>query len=352
MTKGEHARRRVGMRDVARAAGVSAQTVSRVINDDPRVRDDTRRRVRETMASLDYRVNNAARALGTDRSRTVGVVVSDATLYGPAIGVAALEAAARAVGLWIVTAYADAGDRASVDAAAAHLVAQGVDGMVLVAQNVRTVERLYAAGLGVPVIALHGGDGAAAQAQGMRVIVDHLMSLGHRRVAWLGGPAGWVEETARTTGFTRSAAAAGLIVTHRWSGDWSAASGAACAPAIAAALGEASAPTAVVVANDQMALGVMAALGDRGLSVPGDVSVTGFDDNPDAAHYRPALTTVRVDVAAEARRCVAAVMGGAAHVDADAARVDADAAHLIVRASTGPARVVSRPGSASTRTSR
>ena len=87
---------RVGVREVARAAGVSTQTVSRVINDHPGIRPETRRRVQEAMAALDYRVNNAARALGTRRTRTIGILASDVSMYGPAVGILALEAAARA----------------------------------------------------------------------------------------------------------------------------------------------------------------------------------------------------------------------------------------------------------------
>src|SRR5690349_3357337 len=115
---------RVGVREVARAAGVSTQTVSRVINAHPGIRDETRRRVLEAMAALDYRVNNAARALGTRRTRTIGILASDASMYGPAMGILALEAAARATGRWVTAAYADAGDEASVVQAARHLFAQ------------------------------------------------------------------------------------------------------------------------------------------------------------------------------------------------------------------------------------
>ncbi|MBN9170997.1 MAG: LacI family DNA-binding transcriptional regulator, partial [Microbacterium sp.] len=99
--------RPVGVREVAERAGVSTQTVSRVINARPGIRDETRERVQAAIAELGYRVNNAARSLGTRRSRTLGVIASDATLYGPSVGIAALETAARARGMWMATAYAD-----------------------------------------------------------------------------------------------------------------------------------------------------------------------------------------------------------------------------------------------------
>ncbi|GAA5026308.1 LacI family DNA-binding transcriptional regulator [Microbacterium fluvii] len=312
MTDAAATTRRVGVRDVARLAGVSTQTVSRVINAHPNIRDETRARVLDAMEALDYRVNNAARSLGTATTRTLGVIASDATLFGPAAAIAALETAARAQARWIATAYADAADEASVDDAVAHVLGQGVDGVILVAPHVRAFERLEAMRLGVPLIAMHGGAGAEPQSAGAALAVAHLAGLGHRRIARLGGPADWAEEVARAEGFAAAARTHDIVVTAQWSGDWSAAAGAARAPEIAAAIPEGDGPTAIAVANDQMALGLIAGLRDAGLEVPRDVSVTGFDDVPDAAYYRPALTTVRLDLAGEARRCVAAALGEAA----------------------------------------
>ena len=318
---------RVGVREVAARAGVSSQTVSRVLNDHPHIRDETRRKVLDAMADLGYRVNNAARSLGTATTRTLGVLASDAALYGPAVGIAALETAARTAGRWIATAYADAADAASVSAAAEHLLAQGVDGIVVVAPHARTLETL--AGLGLPVAELHGGPGAQRQRDGAAAAVRHLVDLRHTRIAHLAGPADWREAAARDAGVREALAAAGLAPGPRWEGDWSAAAGARRAAEVAAAVRAPGGPTAIVVANDQMALGLMAALADIGLAVPGDLSIAGFDDNPDAAYYRPALTTVRVDIDGEARRCIGEVLG--------LPEVDAPAPPLVVaRASTAP----------------
>src|SRR5918993_3892888 len=173
---------RVGVREVARAAGVSTQTVSRVINQHPGIRDETRQRVLDTMVALDYRVNNAARALGTSRTRTIGILVSDANMYGPAVGILALESAARAAGRWVTAAYADAGDEASVVAAAHHLNAQGVDGIVVVAPHARTLTALAEAGLRLPVVALHGPEAADVQRSAAAIAVGHLADLGHTRI--------------------------------------------------------------------------------------------------------------------------------------------------------------------------
>ncbi len=296
---------RVGVREVAARAGVSTQTVSRVINDSPQLRPETRARVEAAMAELGYRVNNAARSLGTATTRTVGVVASDATLYGPSAGIAALDAAARAADRWIATAYADAADAASVIDAAQRLLAQGIDALVVVAPHTATLPALREAVGDIPLAALHTGDGAERQRRGAALAVEHLLSLGHRRIARVAGPADWLEAAARDEGADRALAAAGIRPGPVWRGDWSAAAGAALAADVAFAVRGPGGPTAVAAANDQMALGLIAGLHAAGLRVPADVSVTGFDDNADAAWYTPALTTVRVDTAGEARRVVA-----------------------------------------------
>ncbi|GAA5205905.1 LacI family DNA-binding transcriptional regulator [Microbacterium kyungheense] len=321
---------RVGVREVAREAGVSTQTVSRVLNEHPNIRPETRDRVLAAIAALDYRVNNAARALGTRTTRTLGVIASDATLYGPAVGIAALEAAARDAGRWIATAYADASSEASVRDAADRLLGQGVDGLIVLAPHAATLSALTDAHPGIAVAALHTGSGADRQADGAALAVAHLVALGHRRIGLVAGPAEWLEARSREAGAVRALADAGLEPGPRWSGDWTAAAGAALAPLVATAVRTAGGPTAIAVANDQMALGLVAGLREEDLEVPRDVSVTGFDDNPDAAHYRPALTTVGLDLAGEARRAVATVLGSDATEPAPP--------RLLPRASTAPPR--------------
>ncbi|MDF2044716.1 LacI family DNA-binding transcriptional regulator [Microbacterium sp. Kw_RZR3] len=299
---GDSGGKRIGMREVAEAAGVSPQTVSRVLNDYPGIRDATRERVLTAVAALDYRVNNAARALGTSLTRTVGVVASDAVLHGPSAGIAALERAARARGRWISTAYTDSDDPADIDAAVRHLLDQGVDGIVLVAAHGATPLEGY----DVPLVPLYGESGIR-QRDAAALVVDHLADLGHRRIVEVAGPPDWREALARTAGVADALARRGLAREGRVEGDWSAGSGAAVADAVAAHVRRGA--TAVAVANDQMALGLMAGLAARGITVPADVSVAGFDDNPDAAFYTPALTTVRLDVEGEAAEAVARVLG-------------------------------------------
>ncbi|WP_460723058.1 LacI family DNA-binding transcriptional regulator [Microbacterium aureliae] len=301
------ARRAAGVRDVAARAGVSTQTVSRVINDSPSVRAETRSRVLSAMEELGFRANNAARALGTRSTRTLGVIASDAEHFGPSAGIAVLEDAARQAGRWIATAYADAASEASVQDAAERLLAQGVDGIVVLAPHAGSLAALQARVLEVPLGVLHGDP--EPQEAGIALAVSHLADHGHRRLALLSGPADWLEARARERGFDGTCARLGLTAAGRWEGDWTARTAAALAPALAAAIRTPDGPSAIVVANDQMALGLMAGLRAEGVEVPHDVSVVGFDDNPDAAYYRPALTTVRLDLAGEARRCVAEVLG-------------------------------------------
>jgi len=328
-------RRATGVRDVAALAGVSRQTVSRVLNDHPEVADSPRDRVRAAMDELGYRMNNAARALGTRRSRTLGVLASDALQYGPSRSIAALEASARRAGYWVSAAFADAGDADAVVAAVDHLVVQGVEGIVVVAPHARTLEVLDELRIGVPVVTLHSADRGTRglsvdQAAGARLAVAALADAGHTRIAHLAGPADWLEAESRAEGFAAELAARGLAPGPVIAGDWSAGSGYAATSAVRAA-----AVTAVFAANDQMALGLLGGLHEAGLSVPGDVSVVGFDDIPDAAFYWPKLTTVRQDFDELARRAVVAIVGG---VDATASDLSPVAPVLVSRDSIASPR--------------
>lgn len=320
------------MREVAARAGVSRQTVSRVLNEHPEVAVDTRERVLAAMAELDYRINNAARALGTRRSRTLGVLASDALQYGPARSLAAIEARARGAGYWVSAAFADAADADAVVAAVQHLVSQGVEGIVVVAPHTQTLDALDALRIGVPIVTLHSsGRGARGlsvdQAAGARLAVAALADAGHTQIAHLAGPADWLEAESRAEGYAAELAARGMPSGPVIAGDWSAASGHSAAHAI-----RDSGATAVFSANDQMALGLITGLREAGLDVPRDVSVVGFDDAPDAAYYWPRLTTVRQDFDELARRAVAAVIGDAA------APHDPVQPELVVRASVAPPR--------------
>ncbi|WP_307359084.1 LacI family DNA-binding transcriptional regulator [Microbacterium murale] len=334
--------RAVGVRDVAALAGVSRQTVSRVLNDHPDVAPETKARVVQAMHELGYRMNNAARALGTRRSRTLGVLASDALQYGPSRSIAAIEIAARAAGYWVSAAFADAGDDESVISAVEHLIAQGVEGIVVVAPHARTLRALDTLRVGVPVLTLHSaGRGprglSVDQGAGARLAVAALADTGHIRIAHLAGPADWLEAESRAEGYATELAHRGLEPALMLIGDWTARSGYEATGAVLAA-----GVTAVFAANDQMALGLLGGLHEAGVAVPEAISVVGFDDVPDAAFYWPQLTTVRQDFEELARRAVASLIGEA---DAAASGLAPVAPVLVPRRSVAPPprRPESRP---------
>ena len=301
---------RVSMADVAAVAGVSGQTVSRVVNGSPRVDPATRRRVEAAMAQLDYRPHRAARALRTGRTDTIGLVVSTLATVGNSRMLQAIAdaAAARGYALTVVTA-------AGVDAVAsgfATLRDQGVDGAIVL--NEATVAARAAdvpSRLALVVVDSPVDDRFVVvqtdHAAGARLAVEHLLSLGHRSVAHIAGPADSYAAAERERGWRVALADAGIGAGEPARGDWTAASGYAAAATLAPDV------TAVFAANDQMALGALRALAEAGRGVPGDVSVVGFDDVADAADYHPPLTTVRQDfdaLGAAAVTALVAAIGG------------------------------------------
>jgi DNA-binding LacI/PurR family transcriptional regulator len=293
----EPRRRGAVMADVARLAGVSHQTVSRVINDSAHVRPETRRRVLAAMRTLDYRPNPAARALVTGRSRTLGVVSFDTTLYGPASTLFAIEQAAHAAGYFITIVSLLAMDRAAVLGAVDRLRVQGVDGILVITPQEGAAEAVLNLPSAVPVVAVEAGRPgsvplvAVDQFAGAVSATQLLLDLGHRTVWHVAGPPDFLEAQQRVEGWRATLEAAGAEAPPVLTGDWSPRSG----YEVGRRLAEDSGVTAVFVANDQMALGVLRALHERGRSIPREISVVGFDDIPEAQYFMPPLTTVRQD---------------------------------------------------------
>ncbi|MCS0500298.1 LacI family DNA-binding transcriptional regulator [Protaetiibacter mangrovi] len=332
--------RNPSMHDVAALAGVSHITVSRVLNDYPSIRPETRERVRAAIAELGYRRNLAARALVTSRTRAIGVLSPEVAQHGPASSVLAVERAARERGYHpLVTAAAVEHD--ATVAALGFLLDQAVEALVVIAPHETVLAAIRDLDIRVPLVTLQapqrpGGIGVD-QAEGSRLATRHLLDLGHTRIQHLAGPDGYLEASARRDGFAGAMADAGATPGAELAGDWSAASGFA-----AAALLEAD-TTAVVAANDQMAIGLIAALTDAGRRVPEEVSVVGFDDVPEAAYVRPALTTVHQDFELVGRRAVEELLARLAPEGAAAAAPAAAASavippRLVVRASTAAPR--------------
>jgi len=351
--------------DVARLAGVSHQTVSRVLNDLPNVRPATRERVEKAIRQLRYVPSQAARALVTRRSRTIGVLATGLPDYGPTSIVLAVTASARDAGYAVISTNLADSTGPGLRSAAEMLIRQNVEAIVLVVSTRAELEAFEDAELGVPLVAASSQSAGRAttvtvdQYAGARTAVSHLIAEGHRDIRHIAGPVGSMDAEERIRGWRERLEGAGLPIREPERGDWTPESGyrigramLAGAGAGAIAAGEiaadpearpdgipsaASLPDAVFVGNDQMALGLLHAIDEAGLSVPGDISVVGFDDIPEAAHFTPPLTTIRQDFALLGRDAMACVL---VLLDEDSAGTlpHSRAPSLITRASTAPAR--------------
>nr|WP_279114497.1 LacI family DNA-binding transcriptional regulator [Enterobacter soli] len=281
--------------DVALLAGVSYQTVSRVINDAEHVSARTREKVQQAMAELNYVPNRGAQQLAGKRTRTLGLITTDLALHAPSQIASAVKTRAVEKGASVLISMVEHPQRCQ--AAVQELLAQRVDGLLVnVPLEDAEAEQLRALASPVPVLFLDVSPSAPVNslvfdaAQGAQLGAEHLILLGHQRIALLNGPESSVSARARRVGWQASLAQAGLEPAGVAFGDWSAASGyekghqLISGPAL---------PEAILVANDQMALGVMRACAEKGIAVPGQISVVGFDDTTDSAWFSPPLTTVR-----------------------------------------------------------
>lgn len=297
---------RISIVDVAMLAGVSTQTVSRVANGSPEVRDVTRRQVIAAMNELGYRPNSAARALKRGSFRTIGVIMLSLSSLGNVrtLEAIALHAARQdfAITLIPVTAATQAG----IQGAFSRLGELAVDAVIAIME----VHLLDAAtvtlpsGVKVVVVDSEAGDQYSAvdtdQANGTRKAVQHLLDLGHDTVWHVTGPKESVTSERRTAAWRTALTVEGRSIPPIIRGDWSADSG------YAAGLRLVDEPgcTAVFASNDQMALGLLRAFHEKGKAVPEDISLVGFDDVPEASSYTPPLTTVRQNFADVGKQCV------------------------------------------------
>ncbi|WP_422070665.1 LacI family DNA-binding transcriptional regulator [Streptomyces hoynatensis] len=333
----------MSIRDVANAAGVSHQTVSRVINGHPRVRPATRARVEAVIAELGFRRSVAAHALASGRTRSVTVLTANTTHYGRAALLRGVEEAARAasyaVGICVVESEEPRAVRDALDRAT-----DAGGGLIVIAYDEPGLRALEQAPAGLPLVAAVETPAAAPPAaspwvwtddrRAAREATEHLLGLGHRTVHYLAIPsttrsrggsqraAGWREALTRASAAVPEPVAAG----------WTPAEGYAAGRRLAADPGV----TAVLCGNDDLALGLLRALHEAGRRVPEDVSVVGFDDAPHAAYLAPALTTVRQDFHEVGRVCFGRLHGlieGGAPVGPHALATP----RLTVRESTGPA---------------
>ena len=333
------------MADVARVAGVSAQTVSRVSNGQDSVVEETRNRVLAAMRELGYRPNSAARALKHGEFRTLGVILFTLSTTGNVRTLEAIAGSAAEEGYAITLLPVAVPTQTGVRGAFTRLGELAVDGIIVIME----VHLLDAATVSLPphvkvvVADSDAGDRYSVvdtdQVGGTRLAVQHLLDLGHATVWHLAGPQSSFAAQRRTAAWREVLEASGREVPEPVRGDWSAESG------YRAGLRLAADPrcTAVFVANDQMALGLLRALNEHGRRVPEDVSVVGFDDIAEAGSFFPPLTTVHQDFAEVGRRCVAGVLRQIRN-EAPEQGTTLVATRLVLRRSTAPPPTEPRAG--------
>ena len=297
--------------DVARLAKVSHQTVSRVLNKNPSIRPETEARVEKAMASLGYRPNLAARALASSRTHMLGILSSDTDFTGPAAMVHHMEMAARQNGYFAVSLGIDANDPKSVKDGIEHFMKLAVEGIAVVTPKLEAVELVRSQLNGIPVVTLD----SMYRMDELAVTVDnfaggvtattHLIELGHRNIVHISGPKGWFESTTRAAGYTSTMLTSNLIP-QVIDGDWEISTGYRIGRELDV-MGKGI--TAMFIANDRMALGFMRAMREKGVNIPGDLSIVGFDDLDETAYWSPPLTTLRQDFKELGSRAMELLMG-------------------------------------------
>ncbi|NEE03820.1 LacI family transcriptional regulator [Phytoactinopolyspora halotolerans] len=330
------------MADVARLAGVSGQTVSRVANGNTRVTAETRNKVEAAMRQLGYRANVAARALATGKFATIGVVTFNLTAVGNIRIVESVIAGAQASGYSVSLAVVDTPTEQDVRAAVRGLTDRAVDGVIVIEARVLDTPHLQLPEE-VPVVIADSRSThehptfGMDEAAGARAAVGHLLELGHRTVHHVAGPPGSNPAERRRAAWKRMLQRAGRPVPQPVVGDWSPESGYQAARQLLSD----ETTTAVFAANDQMAAGVLRAAEELARRVPEDLSVVGYDDLDITPYFSPPLTTVRQDLGAVGSRCLDHLL---AMIETPAGAPPAPAAsrlvhpELVVRSSTAPPR--------------
>lgn len=297
------------IRDVAKQAGVSVATVSRVLNGSGPVSDHARQRVEDAATSLQYVPHGAARSLSTRRTTNIGVILPD--LYGEFFSqlIRALDTATRTAGYHLLLSSSHADDT-EVEVALRAMRAR-VDGVIIMSPDIapEAVSRVIPAGSPAVLVNTAFRDREEFDTLnvdnrgGAYAMVSHFASLGHERVGLIGGRATNHDAQERRDGYRAALHDLGLEHRSEWEieSDFTKSGGYEAARALVAL---ADRPTALFAANDSMAIGAMSAIQELGLNVPGDVAVGGFDDIPIARYVTPALTSIRVDLTRLGERAV------------------------------------------------
>jgi LacI family transcriptional regulator, galactose operon repressor len=311
----------VTIKDVARAAGVSVATVSRVHNHSRLVTDLTRRRVSAVATRLGYAPHAAARTLSTNKTGTVGVLLPD--LYGEFYSelIRGIDRTAQRHGYHLLVASSH-NEKRAIEAALQSMRGR-VDGLVVMSPAPGAYVAVRDLPAAFPVVLLNSAAAGKAfdsitiaNAPGARAMVRHLIALGHQRIAMITGPVRNSDADGRLRGYRVALREAALRAPPEWetAGDFSEASGFAACHRL---LKQRPRPTAIFAANDATAIGALSALREARVAVPGEMAVAGFDDIPMARYMHPPLSTVRVDITAlgerGTRRLLDAVANGRGH---------------------------------------
>ncbi len=328
----------VTIKDVARHAAVSVATVSRVINEQGPVRDETRQRIRRAIRRLRYAPHGAAKSLITRRTHTLAVLLPD--LFGEFFSelIRGIDLAARQGGYHLLVSGSH-GSRAEMEAMLRAIHGR-VDGLIALSPDLP--ERAFDENLppGFPVVLLNGG-GRRAASRSIRVdnyggavsMVRHLIRLGHRALAFVTGPPSNHDAAERRRGFRDAVRRKPGLTAREVPGDFLEEAGYRAAPRI---LDARPRPTAVFAANDAMAIGLLCAFQERGIRVPQEIAVVGFDDIPTSRFITPALTTVRVPIAELGTRATARLLHALREGERSAGPPEILPTALVVRASCGP----------------
>lgn len=295
--------RPISMAQIARAVGVSQQTVSRVANGAPNVRASTRKKVLHAMDELGFRPNFAGRSLRSGRYHAVGLCLYNVTEFGNLATLNGIISAARAHGYALTMVEMQDNAPISLEEMSQHIVGLPVDGLILsMSVMARDFEEFQPhPGLSTVLLTMHEHPLCTTvdsdQFGCSTLIVDYLVARGHRAIRFVSGPSYSIDSQFREQGWRAALAHHGLDLREPERGDWSANSGYEAGMRLAADKNA----TAIYAANDQMALGVVAALEDAGRRVPEDVSVVGVDDSLEGTVPHNRLTTVRFDLLARGR---------------------------------------------------
>jgi len=300
LTLFEKRRKRITIKDVAQAAGVSTQTVSRVMNKVSYVSGETRQRVEAVIEQLDYRPSTLARSLSQQRSYTLGVVTFGLKHIGPSRTLNGIADKADDLGYMLLMKELDNFDTGRIDEVIDSLIARQVDGIVWVAPEIGDNHawvdgRLERIPVPVLFLAMQPRNGISSVStdnyKGAVMATQHLLDCGRKKIGHISGPQGWWEPDERKRGWRETLEAAGLDVSEKCcaEGSWSSASG---EQAFIRLLESYPDMDAVFVANDQMALSVLREANRREIKVPEQIAVVGFDNIPESAYFYPSLTTI------------------------------------------------------------